>query len=124
MIKKKTLNSVGVEETYINIRKAIYDKPTAMSYSTVKSWKPFLKDQEKDKVSTLATFIQHGIGSPSYGSRGFRHQVVLVVKNPLADSGNAGEVDLLPGQGRSPGVGNGNPLQYSCLEHPMDRRPW
>ena len=34
---------------------------------------------------------------------------------------NAGDLGLIPGLGRSPGEGNGNPLQYSCLENPMDR---
>ena len=33
---------------------------------------------------------------------------------------NVGDLDLIPGLGRSPGEGNGNPLQYSCLENPMD----
>ena len=41
-----------------------------------------------------------------------------VVKNLLVNAGDAG---LIPGLGRSPGEGNGNPLQYSCLENPMDR---
>ena len=36
----------------------------------------------------------------------------------------AGDLDLIPGLGRSPGEGNGNPLQYSCLENPMDREAW
>ena len=44
-----------------------------------------------------------------------------VVKNPPA---NVGDMGLLPGSGRSPGGGNGNPFQYSCLGNPMDRRPW
>ena len=44
-----------------------------------------------------------------------------VVKNPPA---NAGDLDLIPGSGRSPGEGNGNQLQYSCLENPMDRGAW
>ena len=44
-----------------------------------------------------------------------------VVKNPPA---NAGDTDSIPGSGRSPGVGNGNPLQNSCLENPMDRGAW
>ena len=39
-------------------------------------------------------------------------------------SANAGDVGLIPGLGRSPGEGNGNPLQYSCLGNPMDRRAW
>ena len=37
---------------------------------------------------------------------------------------NAGDPSLIPGSGRSPGEGNGNPLQYSCLENPMDRGAW
>ena len=37
---------------------------------------------------------------------------------------NAGDPGLIPGLGRSSGEGNGNPLQYSCLENPMDRRAW
>ena len=44
-----------------------------------------------------------------------------VVKNPPA---NAGDVGSIPGLGRSPGKGNGNPLQYSCLENLMDRGAW
>ena len=44
-----------------------------------------------------------------------------VVKNLPA---NAGDVSLIPGLGRSPEGGNGNPLQYSCLENPMDREAW
>ena len=44
-----------------------------------------------------------------------------MVKSPPA---NAGDVDSVPGSGRSPGEGNGNPLQYSCLRHPMDRGAW
>ena len=43
---------------------------------------------------------------------------VSVVKNPPANAGDAG---LIPGLGRSPGEGNGNPLQYCCLGNPMDR---
>ena len=37
---------------------------------------------------------------------------------------NVGDLGLIPGLGRSPGEGNDNPLQYSCLENPMDRRAW
>ena len=43
------------------------------------------------------------------------------VKNPPA---KAGDTDSIPSWGRSPGEGNGNPLQYSCLENPMDRGAW
>ena len=44
-----------------------------------------------------------------------------VVKNPPASSEDVG---LIPGSGRSPGEGNGNPLQHSCLGNPMDRGAW
>ena len=44
-----------------------------------------------------------------------------MVKNPHVNAGNAG---WIPGLGRSPGEGNGNPLQYSCLENPLDSRAW
>ena len=43
------------------------------------------------------------------------------VKNPSASAGDTGDAGSIPGSGRSPGGGNGNPLQYSCLGNPMDR---
>ena len=51
-------------------------------------------------------------------------QVVLVVKNLPANAGDRKNVGSIPGLGRSPGGGNGNPLQYSCLENPMDGGAW
>ena len=50
--------------------------------------------------------------------------MALVVKNLSVNAGNIRDVDLISGLGRSPGEGNGNPLQYSCLENPMDRGAW
>ena len=44
-----------------------------------------------------------------------------MVKNTPATAGNIRDVGLVPGLGRSPGGGHGNPLQYPCLENPMDR---
>ena len=44
-----------------------------------------------------------------------------MVKNPPANAGDAQNAGLIPGSGRSPAEGYGNPLQYSCLENPMDR---
>ena len=48
----------------------------------------------------------------------------LVVKNLPANAGDARDTGLIPGLGRSSGVGNGNPLQYSCLENSVDRGAW
>ena len=47
-----------------------------------------------------------------------------VVKNPPASAGDTRDVGSIPGLGRSPGEGNGNPLQYSFLENSMDRGTW
>ena len=47
-----------------------------------------------------------------------------MVKNPLASAGDLRDVCLIPGSGRSPGEGNGNTLQYSCLGNPIDRGTW
>ena len=47
-----------------------------------------------------------------------------VVKNPFASAGDARDAGSIPGLGRSPGEGNGNPLQYSCLENSKDRGAW
>ena len=51
-------------------------------------------------------------------------QVAPVVKSLLANAGDVRDVGLIPGSGRSPGEGTGNPLQHSCLENPMDRGAW
>ena len=47
-----------------------------------------------------------------------------MVKNPPANAGDITDTGLIPGSGRSPGGGHGDPLQYSCQENPMDRGAW
>ena len=51
-------------------------------------------------------------------------QLALVLKNPSANEGDIRDTGLIPGLGRSPGGGQDNPLQYSCVENPMDRGAW
>ena len=62
-------------------------------------------------VSTNILFIQFLLGFPG-GSE------------VNTSACNAEDLDSIPGSGRSPGEGNGNPLQYSCIENPMDREAW
>ena len=50
--------------------------------------------------------------------------MVAVVKNPPNNAGDMRDAGSIPKSGRSPGGGNGSPLQYSCLEKPMDRGAW
>ena len=48
----------------------------------------------------------------------------LSCKESTCKAGNAGDTSLIPGLGRSPGEGNGDPIQYSCLENPLDSGVW
>ena len=50
--------------------------------------------------------------------------MALVIKNLPASTGDTGDMGSIPGSGRYPGGGHGNPLQYSCLENPMDGGTW
>ena len=78
----------------------------------------------------LLLFHQPPEGSDRHPGVSFRHNYFLssnggsMVKNPPANAGDTGDACSIPGWGRSPGGGNGNPLQYSCLENPMDRGAW
>ena len=51
-------------------------------------------------------------------------QVALVIKNSPASAGDVRDMDSIPGSGRSPGGGHGNPFQYSYMENPIDRGAW
>ena len=62
----------------------------------------------------------YGIDTVLFGA----FQVALVVKNLPDNAGDLRNAGSIPGSGRSLGGGNGNPLQYSCLENPMDRGAW
>ena len=53
---------------------------------------------------------------------GFPRGVVLM--NPIANAGDSGDMGSIPAPGRSTGGGNGNPLQYSSVENPMDKEAW
>ena len=53
-----------------------------------------------------------------------KHQASLMAQTVKASAYNVGDPGSIPGSGRSPGEGDGNPLQYSCLENPMDRGAW
>ena len=59
-----------------------------------------------------------------YFCLGFPGGTVVKKKKPPATAGDPRDAGLISGPGKSPGGGNGNPLQYSCLENPMDRGAW
>ena len=59
-----------------------------------------------------------------FAHRYWAYQVALGVKNPPANTGDVRDMGLIPGSGRSHGGEHANPLQYSCLENPMDTGAW
>ena len=65
----KTLQKPGIEGTYLNIVKAIYDKPTANVILNSEKLKAFALNRNKTSVSTFITIIQHSSGSPSYSNQ-------------------------------------------------------
>ena len=77
------------------------------------------KTEWKQTIRPENLWKNHPVRLPSWAS-----QVALVVKNLPANAGNKRDAGLIPGLRRSPGEGNGTPLQYSCLENPMDRGVW
>ena len=76
------------------------------------------RDREKDNVATNQANLQVWKSANIYN---YYTMVVQLVKNPLANEGDTRDTGLILELERSPGVGNGNPLQYSCLENPIDR---
>ena len=60
----------------------------------------------------------------STGTDNWASQVALAVKNPPSNAGNIKDISLIPGLGRSPEAGHGNPPQHSCPENPMNRGAW
>ena len=87
------------------------------------------------KISAYESVVPGGATSPLSGNvlglqilksylKPRASQVAVVVKNMPATEGDMRDLGLIPGWGRSHGEGNGNPLQYSCLENPIDRGVW
>ena len=72
---------------------------------------------------TLWTEEPGGLQSMQFQGGG-TSEVALVVKNLPANAGDIRDTGLIPGLGRSPGGGHGNPLQSSCLENPHGQSPW
>ena len=95
-------------------------------WETTHLWLLF-STQSMDRCTFHSQFLTIGkltmnimLGIPSTGAS----QMALVVKNPPANAGDTRDLGSIPGSGRSPREGKGNPLQYSCLENPMDRGAW
>ena len=85
------------------------------THSSVLAWR-IPGTGEPDGLPSMGS---HKVGQDWSDLAAAASQVALMVKNSPANAGDVRDVGLLPGLGRSPGEGNGNPLQYSCLEGPI-----
>ena len=85
------------------------------------SWNDYSQDSEGSQPcqSQLGDMGHLSSSKPIKGFSGG-----TVVKNSLANVGDTGDMGQIPRLGRSPGEGNGNPIQYSCMGNPMDREAW
>ena len=87
----------------------------------MENWGPFLIDLSQVYILHCPNYI---FKNYVYLSKIWASLMVHLVKNSAANAGDARDTNLILGLGRSSGEGNGNPLQYSCLENSMDRRAW
>ena len=109
-LKKKYSQKLATEGNVLNLIKGIYEKPTVNIFLVENECFP-CKTENKAKMCSLTSPVQHMCVAPG-GS---------ISKETAC---NAGDPSSIPGLGRSPGEGNGNPLQDSCLKNPMDRGAW
>ena len=104
-------------------RDALGKRLWGTSGSTQVSW-PAEPDQESGGGGRLQNTIKYHTELQRDQRNDWASQVVLVVNNLPANAGGGGDVGSIPGSGRSLGDGHSNPLQYSCLENPIDRGAW
>ena len=122
----RSLFSPEIPHSFIFINQKL-PSPASIAYNhhikTNKQTNPHTKNPQNNNRKRLSA---EQINSPSSDSNivFWASQAALVAKNPPANAGDVRDVGLLPGLGRVPGGGHGNPLQYSCLENPMDRGAW
>ena len=106
------------------LTKNLQDSAKAILCSRYTALNAFKRKELRDKNKTFNMGIQRKKKLRKASEKERSYQVVRVVKNLPANAGELRDVGSIPGLGRSPGEGQGNPLQYSCLENPMDRGAW
>ena len=119
----KTDNQSGAAQ---DVKAGLHDHRLAPVITTLFFWVwVFLAVKSEPQVNNVlgqSVILTHRVWDQIAQYKGFPS--ASVVKNPPADAGDARDVCSIPGSGRPPGEGNGNPLQYSCLGNPLDRGAW
>ena len=98
------------QDPYLSCVQETHFRPKDTYRLKVKGWKEIFHANGKQKKARVAILISDKID--------------VTIKTIKASACNKGDLGLIPGSGRSPGEGNGNPLQYSCLENHMDGGAW
>ena len=140
MAAAKLLSRFSRVRLCVTPQTAAHQAPLSLGFSRQEYWSglPFPSPMHESEVAqscptlsnpmdcSLPGFSAHGIFQArvlEWAATAFS-QVAQAVKNTPANAGDIRDAVLIPGSGRSPGAGHGNPLQYSCLENPMDRGAW
>jgi len=100
------------------------DNVSSFHRVTISTWPNFTQDVHRH-WTTQHLHLQTSLGQfgrTSSSNKGFPGS--SGVKNLTANAGDTGNLGLIPGSGRSPGGGNGSPLEYPCLGNPLDRGAW
>ena len=112
MCHRKWINSFNLQKTTTTTKKPCLADTIVISI------------HRRGKLRPRRHDLARGYTVSKWWSQDWASQVVLVVQNLPANSGDVSNAGSIPGWGRSPEGGHDNPLQYSCLENPMDRGAW
>ena len=114
---------VGVSHSVLS--NSVQPQGLSIEYSRQEYWNGLPFSSSRDLPDLEIEPMSPALQANSLPSENTR--ILIAVSGGSEDKAsvcNAGDLGLIPGLGRSPGEGNGNPLQYSCLENPMDRGAW
>ena len=95
-----------------------------VTHSSILAWKIPWTEEPGGLQSMESQRVRHNLVTKHTCRILWSSQVALVVKNPPVNAGAVRDTGSIPGLGRSPGRGHGNPFQYICLENPVDRGAW
>ena len=121
-ISEKDLNDTEISYLPHDEFKTLVIKMLMSSEHGMHKVRPATKERKYKKVAIKVTELKNITIAEKNTLEGFSKG--LVVENLPANAGDVRDAGSIPGLGRSPGGGHGNPFQYSCLENPMDRGAW
>ena len=129
--KKEIKICIETNENEIKTTKNVWDSVKSVIRGRFIAIQAYLKKEEKHQINNLTLHLKQLEKEKNNPKVSRRKEIIKTREEGFpggsevkASASNAGDPGLIPGLGRSPGEGNDNPLQYSCLENPMDGEAW